>query len=110
MVGGMSGVRSQKGGMGLSSGESRFYSLVIMETLQSVEPGNQTFGRGIWPALCKVQTVLTFHNSGHGDPPAPWEEFWGVHSATRWGAGSALWNFLGDVLGETKALVSYFSS
>ena len=57
-----------------------------------------------------VQTVLTFHNSGHGDPPAPWEEFWGVHSATRWGAGSALWNFLGDVLGETKALVSYFSS
>lgn len=34
MVGGMSQVRSQKGGMGLSSCESRFYSLVIVEPLQ----------------------------------------------------------------------------
>lgn len=110
MVGGMTRVRSQKGGMGLSSGESRFYSLVIVKPLQSVEPGDQTFGRGIWPALCNVQTVLTFHNSDPGDPPAPLEEFWGVHSAIRWGAGSALRNLLGDVLGETKALVSYFSS
>lgn len=45
MVGGMSRVRCQKGGMGLSSGGSRFYSLVIVEPLQSFEPGDETFGK-----------------------------------------------------------------
>ena len=66
MVGGMSRVRSQKGGMGLSSGESRFYSLVIVQPLQSFEPGDQTFGKRHLAST--VQHAEGAHISKHG----PW--------------------------------------